>query len=161
MEKITNLEEVSKSLATSFREVAKLAGVSLADDAIEIRYWGTQHKAESLGKNRMAVYVFVLNGECLKVGKVGPRSHARYISHHYNASSSQSNLAKSLLSHHHEPRFSSVPEDEDKVGDWIKENVDRVNFILDKDVGVPVLNLLESFLQCRLGPHFEGFESQR
>lgn len=157
VKKITNLEELSKSL-TLFFEVTKLAGVTLSDDDIKIDCC-INHKVASLGKNKMAVYVFSFKGDCLKVGKAGPRSQARYISHHYNASSSQSNLSKSLLAHRHEPRFFSVPED--NPGAWIKQNVERVNFILDKSVGIPVLNLLESFLQCRLNPCFEGFKSQQ
>jgi hypothetical protein len=47
------------------------------------------------------------------------------------------------------------------VGAWIKTNVDRTNYLLDAERGIPVLTLLESFLQCRLRPRFEGFESQR
>jgi hypothetical protein len=50
---------------------------------------------------------------------------------------------------------------ESNVGEWTKANVDRVNFLLSVKFGIPVLTLLESFLQCRLKPQFEGFESQR
>ena len=47
------------------------------------------------------------------------------------------------------------------VSDWIKENTNRVNFVLDVALGVPTLTLLEAFVQCRLHPAFEGFRSQR
>lgn len=43
----------------------------------------------------------------------------------------------------------------------MRANLDRRNSILDSSLGVPVLTLLESFLQCRLRPRFEGFASQR
>ena len=49
---------------------------------------------------------------------------------------------------------------EANVSDWIKENTDRVDFILDADLGVRVLTLLEAFVQCRLQPRVEGFASQ-
>ncbi len=112
-----------------------------------------------LPDGKMAVYVFLLNDLCLKVGKVGPQSHARYVSQHYHAKSSGSNLAKSVLHGKSELNFLGV--NELNVGDWIKENTDRVNFLLDRGKGVPLLNLLESYLQCRLKPIFEGFESQK
>ena len=51
--------------------------------------------------------------------------------------------------------------DETNVPGWIREHTDRVNFILDAPLGVPVLNLVDTFLQCRLRPGFEGFASQR
>lgn len=159
LEKITNLKDLSISLADSFYKVAALAGKPLPEGAIEVRYWGAPHTIQYLEENKMAVYVFVLNGMCLKVGKVGPKSQARYVSHHYNPSSSQSNLAKSLLAHRHKAQFAMVPEND--LGDWIKEKVERTNFILDKNIGIPALNLLESFLQYRLDPYFEGFESQQ
>jgi len=40
-------------------------------------------------------------------------------------------------------------------------NVDRVNVLLPASLGVPIMTLLESFLQCRLRPRYEGFRSQR
>lgn len=51
--------------------------------------------------------------------------------------------------------------DESNVGQWIKKNTDRINFMLGENIGLPVLALLEAFLQCRLKPRFEGFESQK
>jgi hypothetical protein len=50
---------------------------------------------------------------------------------------------------------------EDNVGDWIKANVHRMNFLMDAECGIRLLSLLESFLQCRPEPKFEGFERQR
>jgi len=41
------------------------------------------------------------------------------------------------------------------------ENLDRTNFLLDERLGIPVLTLLEAFLQCRLRPRYEGYKSQR
>ena len=107
----------------------------------------------------MAVYEFLWRDVCLKVGKVGPNSQARYTSQHYSPSSSNSNLAKSIVSARADLGVPDITES--NVGAWIKSNVDRVNFLLDAEWGIPVLTLLESFLQCRLRPRFEGLESQR
>lgn len=159
MKKISDLQELSASLIASFYKVTELAGAQLENNVIEIRYWGMPHTVEPLEKNKMAVYVFVRNGECLKVGKVGPKSQARYVSHHYKPSSSKSNLAKSLLQNNSLPEFEGFTEE--SSAEWIKTNVERINFVLHKDAGIPILNLLESFLQCSLEPRFEGFKNQR
>jgi hypothetical protein len=58
-------------------------------------------------------------------------------------------------------RFDLSEADVSGIGRWIRENIDRVNFLVDARLGVPVLTLLESFLQCRLKPRYEGFKSQR
>ena len=46
------------------------------------------------------------------------------------------------------------------VSHWIKANTDRVNFILDADLGMRTTTLLEAFVQYKLQPAFEGFASQ-
>ena len=147
-------------LIADFRKVAELAGVRVSDNALSVESLPAPHKRPiALPKGKMAVYVFVWQEQCLKVGKVGPNSQARYTSQHYLPSSSNSNLAKSILSARDTLEFAAVSEL--NVGSWIKANIDRLNFLLDASCGVPVLTLLESFLQCRLRPMFEGFKSQR
>lgn len=155
-----NMGSDPKALIEEFRMVAEIADVSVPPTALAIERLSAPHKPpSSLPKGKMAVYVFEWKGHCLKVGKVGPNSQARYTSQHYSPSSSSSNLAKSLIAGREELGIPTVSES--NVGRWIKENVDRTNFLLDVGCGVPVLTLLESFLQCRLRPRFEGFESQR
>jgi hypothetical protein len=146
-----------QQLIKEFQKVAAIAGVDLPATALTFDALGAPHKSSRLPPGKMAVYVFSLNGECLKVGKVGPKSGARFSSQHYFAGSSKSNLAKSLLS----CSDLSLPGFSEDPGAWIKTNVERTNFLLDANCGVAVLTLLESFLQCRLKPRFEGFESQR
>jgi hypothetical protein len=149
-----------KALVEEFRKVAEIAGVSVPPTALTIEMLPAPHKPPaSLPRGKMAVYVFEWKGQCLKVGKVGPNSQARYTSQHYGSSSSNSNLAKSVLAGREALGISAVSES--NVGAWIKNNVDRTNYLLDAGCGIPVLTLLESFLQCRLRPRFEGFESQR
>jgi len=54
-----------------------------------------------------------------------------------------------------------VEIDPSSFGEWIKKNMHRTNLILDARLGIEVLTLLEGFVQCRLKPLYEGFESQR
>ena len=147
-----------KRLIKEFCKVASIAGIRIPANALTFNPLGAPHKPSHLPRGKMAVYVFSLSGQCLKVGKVGPRSNARFVSQHYSPRSSKSNLAKSLLgcSDLALPGFSETTA---KV--WIQANVDRTDCLLDETCGIPVLTLLESFLQCRLKPRFEGFKSQR
>jgi hypothetical protein len=57
-------------------------------------------------------------------------------------------------------RHGLTEADTARVGQWIRESVDRVNFLVDERLGMRVLTLLEAFLQCRLNPCYEGFKSQ-
>ena len=147
-------------LIHTFIKIAALAGVSLSADEITAEVLQAPHKPpKNLPNGKMGVYVFSIGEKCLKVGKVGPKSKARYTSQHYNPKSSNSNLSKSILKA--KTDFGVTHLDENNIGDWIKENTDRVNFLIDESLGIPILSLLESYLQCRLKPKFEGFESQK
>jgi hypothetical protein len=148
------------ALTRDFRQVASIAGVGVTDGAIEVESSLAPHQPPTfLPRGKMAVYVFMWGERCLKVGKVGAKSQARYTSQHYSPGSSNSNLAKSLLASRE--RLGLQHLSDATVGAWIKTNVDRHNFLLDETTGIPVLTLLEAFLQCRLRPLFEGFESQK
>ncbi|MGQ0610798.1 MAG: hypothetical protein ACT4N9_06810 [Paracoccaceae bacterium] len=143
-----------------FVTVARLAGVTLATDDIRIEALPAPHAPPvRLPAGQMAVYVFIHGTDVLKVGKVGPKSQARYTSQHYNPGSAQSTLAASMVAD--AERLGLGEDDVVEVGSWIRMNVDRVNILLPARLGVPVLSLLESFLQCRLRPRYEGFKSQR
>ncbi len=147
-------------LLEDFRKVVALADITLAPSALMFEILPAPHKPPSaLPKGKVAVYVFIWQGRCLKVGKVGPKSQPRFTSQHYHPASSNSNLAKSLIAGQSKIGVSEITEI--NVGDWIRTNVDRINFFLDAGCGIRVLSLLESFLQCRLSPLFEGFESQQ
>lgn len=149
-----------KTLIADFAQVAKLVGISLPEAAITSEELPAPHlPPRDLPKGKMAVYVFWWGDQCLKVGKVGPRSQARYTSQHYNPKSSGSNLGKSILKEKEKLGWTNL--DEANVGEWIKKETNRTNLLLDATIGIPILSLLESFLQCRLRPHFEGFSSQK
>jgi len=107
----------------------------------------------------MAVYVFAYGDTTLKVGKAGSNSQARYVSQHYNPASASSTLAASIVKRGGEIGVSDV--DFQSVSEWLKDETDRINILLDTEVGIDALSLLETFLHCRLKPVFEGFSSQR
>ncbi len=148
----------TNELVDDFREVARLAGVTIPANALHLDAWPAPHRPKGLPSGWMAVYLFDYNGRALKVGKAGPNSDARYRSHHYRVSSSDSNLARSLAL---DGARIGVAVTEESVGSWIREHTSRVNLLLKAELGIPLLTLAEAFLQCRLNPVFEGFETQR
>lgn len=147
-------------LVRDFVRVAALAGANLRESDIRVEITKAPHHAPTrLPSGKIAVYVFSYGDTVLKVGKAGPNSGARYTSQHYNAASAPSTLAAALLKSGGDIGVSGLAID--SAGGWIKHNTDRTNFLLNIECGVPVLTLLEAFLQCRLKPRFEGFASQR
>jgi hypothetical protein len=138
----------------AFTDVLKLANSSFARE-IELVLLPKPHKPpSSLPKGKVAVYSFFYDGKCLKVGKVGSKSQARYVSQHYLPNSSMSNLAKSLVNSASWSDLHSL--EEASIGSWIKTYTDRINFVLPERAGLEVLSLLEAFLHCRWKPEFEG-----
>jgi hypothetical protein len=150
----------AEAALSDFKTVARLAGVDLPQGSITIEMLPAPHvPPTSLQFGKMAVYVFSKGPDILKVGKVGPKSQARYTSQHYNPGSAMSTLAASILADRE--RFGLSDTDTVNIGRWIRANIERVNFIVDARLGLPALTLLETFLQCRLKPRYEGFKSQR
>ena len=150
-----------EKLRDDFLIVAKLGGVKIQRDDICIDEIprGQHKKLKDLPKGKTAVYVFSYKECFLKVGRVGPRSQARYKSQHYNPCSSRSNLAKSLLKNESAARDHCLTIE--NVGEWIREKTDRVNFILDTSVDKRIPKLLEAFAQCKLEPVFEGYNQNK
>lgn len=151
---------VPRDVLADFATVARLAGVSLKPGDISVEELSAPHSPPTrLPAGQMAVYVFSLGAEVLKVGKAGPKSPARYTSQHYNPGGARSTLAASMIA---DAEHIGLDEaDRAEIGNWIRTNVDRVNILLPVSHGIPVLTLLETFLQCRLLPRYEGFRSQR
>ncbi|MGH9350555.1 MAG: carbon-nitrogen hydrolase family protein [Terriglobia bacterium] len=145
---------VSEALS-DFRKAAALASPRFSPDSIAVEIATKPHNPPKiLPMGKMAVYAFFLNGQSLKVGKVGPNSGPRYTSQHYSPGSAGSTLAGSILK---DPtKVGAVGVDSGSVGDWIKNNTDRVNLLLPVSSGLPILSLLESFLHVRWKPQFEG-----
>ena len=147
-------------LSKDFRQVAQLAGFSVSVHNLTVESLSAPHRPPTgLPPGKMAAYVFDHCGRALKVGKAGPKSSARYASQHYSPGRARSTLAGSLLKHGAEVGVQDVTDS--TVGEWIRANTARHNFLLDSDYPIRLLTLLESFLQCRLDPIFEGFRSQK
>jgi hypothetical protein len=84
-------------IAASFAEIARLAHVDLEPQ--NLRRSGCRRRIErpsSLPPGEQAVYAFMLDDVCLKVGKAGPKTQARFTSRHYGQSA-PSTLSKSVL----------------------------------------------------------------
>lgn len=151
------------SLVRDFVEVSLLAGLSLQASDVETQVLAAPHKRTGLPRGKTVVYVFFHGDICLKVGKAGRNSDARFRSQHYLPDGAKSNLAKSLcsdfLAETNESRF-LVAElrgdfQAESVADWMLSNLTRVHFFLDANAPVGAVRLLEVFLQCRLQPVFE------
>ena len=155
-----NMAILSDQLAAEFVKVASIAKIPISLSEIEID-WGAPHEApRSLPAGRLAVYVFMYGDQCLKVGKAGSKSHARYCSQHYGLNA-PSTLAKSLIKYQERLPIGDLLN-ESNVKAWILKNTERVNFLIPEKYDIAAaLSLFESFLQCRLRPEFEGFASQR
>ncbi|MCP4142694.1 MAG: hypothetical protein GY755_20835 [Chloroflexi bacterium] len=154
---LSNIEK----LLDDFVKVANISGFDIDYKTVVYEAWPAPHKPKSLPVNKQAVYVFSMptsTKKVLKVGKVGSKSNARFLSQHYNPNSSKSNLSSSILKHSEMRLELGVGDDFDtlNIGSWVKENVDRENFYIESQHGKLLLSLLEIFLQCRLKPIFEG-----
>lgn len=137
-------------LISDFIQVANLAGIPISQPDVMYKVLPVPHEPPTrLPQDKKAVYVFCTMTECLKVGKAGPKSHARFTSQHYLPTSSRSNLAKSLV------RTNVLSADAD-TRVWIRQNCTRHHFYLDASQPTALLNLLEAFIQCRLKPTYEG-----
>ena len=156
---VEKVEGLLESVVPNFIKVAALAGVSLRESEIREEILRCPHRPVGLPTGQMAVYVFLHEGRALKVGKAGPNSDARFRSQHYNVGSAQSTLAASILQNPESIGRESI--EASLVGQWIKENTERRNYYIRKDLGVHLLTLLEAYIQCSLNPVFEGFRSQR
>jgi len=143
-------------LIQDFIKIMQISGNEYSRDFFKIEELPAPHVPPTkIPEGNVAVYTFFWEDQCLKVGKVGPNSNARYTSQHYNPKSSISNLSKSILSNGLD--FGMPQLREDNVGKWIKENIDRVNVILDMQEDWSfILNFFEAYLQLRLKPKFEG-----
>jgi hypothetical protein len=152
---MNTLSELVSEAISDFGKVAALANAEFAADSITVEIAAKPHESpKKLPTGKMAVYAFFLNGQALKVGKVGPKTNARYTSQHYNPASAGSTLARSISMN--ATTVGPVGIDHGSVGDWIRRHTDRVNLLLPVPLGLPILSLLESFLHVRWKPLFEG-----
>jgi hypothetical protein len=62
---------------------------------------GAPHRPVALPKGWQGIYAFRWNSQWLKIGKAGPNSAARWLSHHYGPLRAMSTLAFSLWRYGH------------------------------------------------------------
>ncbi len=116
---MNTLNELVSEAIGDFRKVVVLARGEFPIDRITIEIADKPHRApRTLPADHVAVYAFFQNGQALKVGKVGPKSAARYTSQHYYPASAGSTLAKSILTH--PGKVGAVGVAPASIGDWIK-----------------------------------------
>lgn len=136
-------------------EATYLAGFEIDVNGLQLINWQAgieTHVPVQLPNGMMAVYAFFLNGDCLKVGKAGPNSNARFQSQHYNPNSARSTLARSMLND--DQHFQDL--NEANIGNWIKENTSRSNILITVDYGKNFMNFTEAFFILKYQPRYEG-----
>ena len=85
-------------IVSDFVEVTKLAGITIPAADLEIEYLPAPHMPPSrLPNGKLAVYVFMFGRQCLKVGKAGSKSNARYCSQHYGLHAPSTMLSHSSI----------------------------------------------------------------
>ena len=153
-----------KDIVEAFLKVAELAHMPMTAEQVRHELLPAPHRRPSnLPAGLQAVYAFLVADRCLKVGKAGPKTAARFTSQHYGMNA-PSTLAKSILGNRQllasvvvvERRCEVERLDEATVGAWIERNTSRVHLFLPAPLGALPLALLETFVQCRLNPLFEG-----
>lgn len=106
----------------------------------------------------MGVYCFRYNGTFLKIGKAGLKSSPRFLSQHYNPNSAKSTLARSILD---DQEMVNIGVTSENIKDWIKQNCQRIDILIDGKTGIFTLELIEAILHYRYRPKYEGFKTQR
>lgn len=129
-----------------------IVGKPLVSSQMEVVYQSLNHKPLILPPGKMAVYTFVYNrSQFLKIGKAGPNSAPRYKSHHYYENSGPSTLAKSLVNDSSMPMVTAS-----NVTDWIRQNCERYDVIIDASLGKMLLDYIEGMLHYKYLPKYEG-----
>jgi hypothetical protein len=147
-------EEMTSSALRDFANAETSAGNSCDLGKVQVDVARAPHRPRGLPVGRMAVYCFFFRGQALKIGMAGPNSDARFRSHHYSAGRAMSTLAGSISRHPEKVGLQSIPAL--STGEWIKDNTDRIDFLLPAAYGKDILSRLETFLHTRWKPTFEG-----
>ena len=153
-----DIEDLIRDLSETILKLSTILGKPINKESFEIIDRGVPHKPVPLPIGKMGVYMFLYKGSFLKIGKAGPKSNARFYSQHYNPKSARSTLAASILS---DKTIDGINITESNIGDWIKENCNRIDILLDADLGIFALELIEAALHYKFEPLYEGFITQR
>lgn len=151
MDYIEDFRETIKCVSTVLGRPIDLAEVEIIDR-------GCPHIPQKLKQGMMGVYTFSYHDRFLKIGKVGSKSNARFLSQHYLPNSAKSTLAASILA---DKDMEYLGLTADTVGLWIKENCRRIDLLINANLDVFTLELIEASLHYKYQPKYEGFSSQR
>ena len=151
------MDTVAKNILKVFIDISKTD-----ENLIRYKYSPVPHEPYPLPKNSSAVYVFICGSHCLKVGKAGPKSKARFNSHHYYFSTTKSSLAKSIILHKNVLKEALENSSNDiidnlnaeNIREWLLNNTSRLDFMFSS-TDKYLLNLLESYVQYKFHPLYE------
>ena len=148
----TTNQKYKEEILNLVKGACELVGKPLLESQVYMVYQSLGHKPLQLPSGKMAVYTFVYQGsEFLKIGKAGPNSGPRYQSHHYHTKSGTSTLANSLVNDVNMPMVN-----DSNVEEWIKNNCERYDVILDASLGNMLLDYIEGMLHYKYLPRYEG-----
>lgn len=148
-------------------KVANLSGINLERAHLKTEFFPAPHKRpSSLPSGTQAVYAYLLGDGCLKVGKAGPKTQARFTSQHYG-DNAPSTLAQSIIKDKSRMLGLIPPDDHvnfqsldiNSIGVWLERNTSRFHILLPAAAPACALALVEAFAQCRLRPLYEGKSS--
>lgn len=149
--------EIKDTLSASFKALDTsdvMQHIQIVDEGIPHQY------PSKLVDNASAVYCFYYpkSETFLKIGKVSRNSNARYVYQHYGFNA-KSTLAKSVIADKELNVGDSLSED--NIKDWIFNNCQRIDIVLDSSLDVFTLDLIEMLLHYKYKPKYEGFKSLR
>lgn len=154
---------MSQNLANRLKtEFINLTGIDCIAVYMEM---GKEHIPTTLSTSEKGVYVFLYGNYCFKVGKAGAKSQARWNSHHYNLDkTTPSTFPKSIKKDIARFKCFFPVEKHDEIDnltlgnvkEWIRNNTSRIEFKISSSESDYALNFLESLLQFRLMPEYEG-----
>ena len=146
------MDKFEKETRKIISEISEVLGKEILSTGYRFEFLGVPHSApKSLDNGKMAIYIFKYKDTYLKIGKVGAKSKARYTSQHYSPKSSISNLAKSILKDEVFSISHSITKE--NVGQWIKDNCQRINILIDEELGRLALSLIEAALHYKYNPN--------
>ena len=105
---------------------------------------------KELPPGKMAICTFSYDGRFLKIGKVGSKSSALFISQHYNSKWARKVFADKLIDDE------GMEQRKTKCKDWIKENCRRIDILVDAEIGDFTLELVEAVLRYHCKPKYDA-----
>ncbi len=160
-----DFEKRKKEMQTVIFEVSKYLDNGIDMTKLEFNFNDKGHDKPTTKKDCMYIYSFWHDDfdKPLKIGKDASQSKKRYKSYHYKPDSTNSTLAKSILSNYKMVKKYNV--NEKNITAWMHNNLYRINiempFYTEEGFDIFTLELIEAILHYKYKPVFEGRNSQR